>query len=61
MRSDPTLWQFSIFSKSCEDAEQRWTYAAVSVQDHETVGLLFDKDCIILDFVSVNLGMLHQE
>lgn len=36
-----TPWQFSIFSKSCEDAEQRWTYAAVFVQDHEMVGLLF--------------------
>lgn len=38
MRSDLTPWQFSIFSKSCGDAERGWTYAAVSVQDHHTVG-----------------------
>ncbi|KAA8586222.1 hypothetical protein FQN60_007791 [Etheostoma spectabile] len=48
VRSDLTPWQFSIFSKSCEDAEQRWTYAAVSVQDHHTPSLL-----------SSELGTLH--
>lgn len=41
VRSDLTPWQFSVFSKSCEDAQQRWTYAAVCVKDHRPVGFLF--------------------
>lgn len=30
-----------IFSKSCGDAEQRWSCAAVSVRGHQTVGSCF--------------------
>ena len=40
VRSDLTPWQFSFFPKSCEDAEERWAYAAVCAH-HETVSFFF--------------------
>lgn len=64
VRSDLTPWQFSIFSKSCEDAEQRWTYAAVSVQDHQTVGFLFTETfnfkCYISTFGDAKTGIIDR-
>lgn len=41
MRSALTPWQFCIFSKSCEDAERRWSCAVASAQDLPTVGFIF--------------------
>ena len=58
VRSDLTPWQFSFFPKSCEDAEERWAYAAVCAH-HETVSFFFFLS--FQTFVSVSEGMLQQE